>query len=270
MTQPDYVHGYSPREAERLHDQADAVRDLLHHDSRFEPGSRVLEAGCGVGAQTITLARHNPECQFTSIDISGDSLCQAARLVRAQALANVRFQQTDIYALPYPDGAYDHVFICYVLEHLTAPERALAELLRVTRPGGGLTVIEGDHGSCYFHPETQQARKAWQCLIDVQASLHGDSLIGRRLYPLLRDAGLSDVVVSPRMVYADHSRPRVVEGFVGNTIIPMVEGVRQAALECGMIDAQTWDKGIADLRHILSTQQGTFCYTFFKATGRKG
>ena len=139
MAQSEYVHGYSPREAERLHDQADAVRDLLHHDSHFEPGSRVLEAGCGVGAQTITLARQNPQCRLTSIDISSGSLCQAAELARAQALANVRFQQADIYALPYPDHAYDHVFICYVLEHLTDPRRALAELLRVTRAGGALT-----------------------------------------------------------------------------------------------------------------------------------
>jgi hypothetical protein len=49
--------------------------------------------------------------------------------------------------------------------------------------------------------------------VDVQARFGGDALIGRRLYPLLTEAGFRDVRVSPRMVYVDHSRPDLVEGF---------------------------------------------------------
>ena len=52
-TDPPYVHGYGAREGERLLDQANALSSLLHHDTRYPPGSRVLEAGCGVGAQTV-------------------------------------------------------------------------------------------------------------------------------------------------------------------------------------------------------------------------
>ncbi|MEM6336157.1 MAG: SAM-dependent methyltransferase, partial [Bacteroidota bacterium] len=55
MTQP-YVHGYDPRENERLDDQAGTLVDLLHGDTRYPDGSTVLEAGCGVGSQTVTLA----------------------------------------------------------------------------------------------------------------------------------------------------------------------------------------------------------------------
>src|ERR1043166_6699047 len=51
-----YVHGYDVRESERLGDQAGALVDLLHHDTSYPDGSSVLEAGCGVGAQTVTLA----------------------------------------------------------------------------------------------------------------------------------------------------------------------------------------------------------------------
>ena len=49
-----YVHGYRPRENERLHDQAGTLVDLLHADTAYPRGSRMLEAGCGVGAQTVT------------------------------------------------------------------------------------------------------------------------------------------------------------------------------------------------------------------------
>ena len=55
-----YVHGYDERESERLHDQAGTLVELLHADTAYPAGSRVLEAGCGVGAQTVTLAAQQP------------------------------------------------------------------------------------------------------------------------------------------------------------------------------------------------------------------
>jgi hypothetical protein len=69
-----YVHGYHPRENERLQDQAGTLVDLLHDDTAYPGGSTVLEAGCGVGAQTITLAERSPDARFTSVDVSAHSL----------------------------------------------------------------------------------------------------------------------------------------------------------------------------------------------------
>jgi cyclopropane fatty-acyl-phospholipid synthase-like methyltransferase len=56
-----YVHGYHAREHERLQDQAGTLVELLHSDTAYPAGSRVLEAGCGVGAQTVTLCRRSPD-----------------------------------------------------------------------------------------------------------------------------------------------------------------------------------------------------------------
>jgi hypothetical protein len=89
--------------------------------------------------------------------------------------------------------------------------------MRVLKPGGTITVIEGDHGSAFFYPESETARRNIRCLVDLQAKAGGDALIGRRLYPLLKSAGLDSVSVSPRMVYVDFSRPEIVEGFTKNT-----------------------------------------------------
>jgi hypothetical protein len=138
----------------------------------------------------------------------------------------------------------------------------------VLKPGGTLTVIEGDHGSTYFHPESPDARRAIQCLIDLQARAGGDSLIGRSLYPRLVDIGLEDVEVTPRVVYADASRPHLVEGVTRRTFTAMVAGVRERALATGMIDEATWRRGIRDL-HRTAEADGTFSYTFFKGIGRK-
>ncbi len=109
-------------------------------------------------------------------------------------------------------------------------------LLRVLRPGGSLTVIEGDHGSAFFHPQSPRAARTIECLSEAQAAVGGDSLIGRRLYPLLRSVGLHDVQVSPRFVYADASRPAWVDGFTRKTFIAMVEGAAEPALRLGLID----------------------------------
>ncbi len=260
----DYVHGYSAREAARLNDQARTLEELLHADTGFPAGTRVLEAGCGVGAQTVTLVRTSPGAFITSVDIAAESL-RAAR-ERVGAAANVRFVRADVFGLPFADGAFDHVFVCFVLEHLREPERALVSLRRVLRPGGTITVIEGDHGSCYFYPETDAALHAWRGLVLAQARLGGDSLIGRRLYPLLTGAGFRVRGVSPRMVYVDASRPALVDGFVRRTIAAMVEGARANALRFGVADAAMFDAGVRDFHALASAPEGTFCYTFFKAT----
>jgi hypothetical protein len=96
----------------------------------------------------------------------------------------------------------------------------------------------------------------------------GDSLIGRTLYPLLTQAGLDDVEVSPRVVYVDASRPRLVEGFTKKAFTAMVEAVGDRAIASGLIDQETWKHGIRDL-YRTAEADGTFCYTFFKAVARK-
>ena len=264
----NYVHGYSEREDRRLRDQSQTLAELLHHDSLYPAGSRVLEAGCGVGAQTVLLARHSPGAQFTSVDVSPVSVQAAEAAVRRAGCTNVVFRTADIFQLPFPPASFDHVFVCFVLEHLREPARALRRLRAVLKPGGTLTVIEGDHGSTLFHPHSAAAWKTIQCLIDLQAGTGGDALIGRRLFPLLRAAEFREVTVSPRFVYVDASRPAWVRGFTRNTYIAMVEGVRPRALAAGLIDRRAWRKGIADLRASAGAD-GTFCYTFFKAVAVK-
>lgn len=263
-----YVHGYSGREADRLADQANTLASLLHHDTIYAPGSRVLEAGCGVGSQTVFLAENSPEAAITSIDFSEESLAEARNKISQRGFRNVSFRIADIFNLPFDKESFDHIFVCFVLEHLPRPDTALHALKTVLKTGGTITVIEGDHGSAYFHPDSPFARKAIQCLVDLQAAIGGNSLIGRQLYPLLTAAGYRDVRVSPRMVYADSGRPEWVEGFTKKTFTAMVEGVKAEALRKNLISEREWEQGIADL-YRTAEEDGVFCYTFFKAIGWK-
>jgi SAM-dependent methyltransferase len=263
-----YVHGYDPKENLRLQDQASTLVELLHSDTTYPAASRVLEAGCGVGAQTVTLARNSPRALITSVDISETSVAEARKAAKAAGLGNVVFGRADIFNLPFAPGLFDHIFLCFVLEHLARPVDSLKALKEVLKTGGTITVIEGDHGSAYFHPDSESARRAIHCQVELQARGGGNALIGRELYPLLRRAGFESVRVSPRMVYVDSSRPNLVEGFTRKTFTAMIEGIRTSALAAGLIEQPTFDKGIEDL-YRTTEHDGVFCYTFFKATAVK-
>jgi ubiquinone/menaquinone biosynthesis C-methylase UbiE len=263
-----YVHGYDRRAYERLHDQAQTLVDLLHCDTAYPAGSRVLEAGCGVGAQTVTLAQRSPGAQFTSVDVSADSLEQARGRVGAAGLTNVEFRQADLFALEFHPESFDHVFVCFVLEHLPRPADALTSLKTLLRPGGSITVIEGDHGSTYFHPDSAVAQAAINCQIELQRRAGGNALIGRQVYPLLVEAGFDAVQVSPRMVYVDSSRPDLVDGVTKKTFTAMIEGIREPAIAAGISDVAAFDAGI-DALYRTTAADGVFCYTFFKDVGRR-
>jgi SAM-dependent methyltransferase len=262
-----YVHGHSDRESERLHYQASKLAELLHDDTRYPPKSRVLEAACGVGAQTVILTQNSPGAEFMSVDISPESLAKAKDRVLREGITNATFRQADIYDLPFGSETFDHIFVCFLLEHLPDPLLALINLKWILRPKGTITVIEGDHGSALFYPDSSNAHRVIDCLVQLQRQTGGNALIGRELRHLLTDAGFMEVTVSPRQVYADQSRPESIEG-VKNIFIAMVEGVREPAIKGGLVDIETWEKGIRDL-YRTTEQDGSFCYTFFKAVGIK-
>ena len=62
-----------------------------------------------------------------------------------------------MYNLPFNDGMFDSVILCFVLEHLHNPLQVLNELKRVLKTGGTMVAIEGDHGSTFFYPDSKFA-----------------------------------------------------------------------------------------------------------------
>ena len=262
-----YVHGRSDCESTRLLDQASGLGFLLHEGTSYPAGSSVLEAGCGVGAQTVLLARNNPQAHFVSVDISAESLARAGERVSGEGLTNVTFGQADICNLPFRHGTFDHVFVCFTLEHIQDPLLALGKLKNILRADGTITVIEGDHGSALFYPETRAAHQVIDCLVSLQREAGGNALIGRELSHLLADAGFVDITVSPRQTYASLAIPGSSEA-VKRIFIAMIEGVRDAVIAEGLLETKDWDRGIRDL-YRTTEKDGMFCYTFFKVVGTK-
>ena len=139
-----------------------AVRDEYVSLLGVAPGQRVLDVGCGSGAVTRTLARQvAPSGQATGVDASPAVLKVARELAAAAGVGNgVEFKQGDCRSLPFADASFDAVVAATTLSHVPDPARALAEMVRVTRPGGRVGVFDVDGDMCLFaHPDRELTRR---------------------------------------------------------------------------------------------------------------
>jgi len=266
----EYIHGYSERELIRLREQAQILEPLLHAHVRYPANSRTLEMGCGVGAQTAILARNSPGARFHSVDISAVSLAAAREYVQALGYSNVTFENVDINSRPFPPESFDHVFVCFVLEHLPDPLLTLRYLHSVLRPGGSITLIEGDHGATVWSPSTGASIRVWRAFIQAQLDLGHDPQIGRRLFPLLDRAGFKVASLEPLPIYGDGHSPKTLTDFVDKIIVPMTQTGKEAVLKAGYVDEAVWEEGIKDLAATSKDPaNGSFFYTWFKGVGVK-
>ncbi len=145
-----YTHGHheSVLRSHRWRTAENSAAYLLPH---LAPDAKVLDVGCGPGTITMGLADRVPQGHVTGIDAAPEIIEQAREAGRRPA--NLDFATGDVYALDYPDDAFDVVHAHQVLQHLGDPVRALREMRRVTKPGGLVAVRDGDFGGMTWYPE---------------------------------------------------------------------------------------------------------------------
>ncbi|WP_277212124.1 class I SAM-dependent methyltransferase [Isoptericola croceus] len=123
--------------------------------AQIGPGQHVLDVGCGTGNLSREVLRAAPEVVVTGLDPDGDSLRRAARKLRRRRRGEVTLVRGFAHRLPVPDASQDHVVSSLALHHVPADEkeRLAAEIVRVLRPGGSVTVADfaGDHASRHGH-----------------------------------------------------------------------------------------------------------------------
>jgi ubiquinone/menaquinone biosynthesis C-methylase UbiE len=155
---------------------------------QLRQGWRVLDAGCGPGTITLGLARRVAPGQTVGIDIEDSQLGNAREEAEREGL-NLEFRKASAYELPFPDQSFDAVFSHALLEHLSDPGLALAELHRVLKPGGLIGLRAGDLGGLLIDAESDGPAQALGAYLAKQKVDAKDPNVGRKLGRLLRKAG---------------------------------------------------------------------------------
>jgi len=165
------------------------------------PGSRILDVGCGSGAFARQFAERLGEgARIDAVDVNPFLLREAAELA-ADVADRIRFAPGSATALPFPDQTFDCVFSITVLEECDA-EKAIAEMLRVARPGGRVgIVVRAIDLPQWWNLKLPPAIRA---KVDVPPQSVGPvGVADASLYPRLRRAGLADLVGFPALVTLD-------------------------------------------------------------------
>src|SRR5271170_4945006 len=135
QSRPYVIH--SNEECERQESQARLanIQGHLRH-LPISPTDRVLDVGCGSGSMSRLIAHSFPRAEVTGVDVRKQYLDFARARAQKENIRNLSFHCADVFALPFADETFDVVWTKYLLQWLKDPKSALAELRRVTAPGG--------------------------------------------------------------------------------------------------------------------------------------
>jgi ubiquinone/menaquinone biosynthesis C-methylase UbiE len=193
---PDvYTHGHH-ESVLRSHTWRTAENSAAYLLPHLTPGLALLDVGCGPGTITADLAETVAPGRVVGLDRSEEPLGPARHEAEERGLTNLSYVVGDVYALDFPDAAFDVVHAHQVLQHLVDPVAALREMARVTRPGGVIAVRDADYASMTWHPDDAGLTR-W--LEVYRAVAHGNGAepdAGRALLAWAHRAGFTDVTPS--------------------------------------------------------------------------
>ena len=191
-----YTHGHGAAvlSAHSRRGAEDSAAYLLPH---LNAGMDLLDVGCGPATITADLAGRVAPGRVVGLDTASGAL-EAARATLAERDLPARVELTDgdVMSLPFDDGTFDVAHAHQVLQHLSDPVGALAEMRRVTRPGGIVAVRDAVYSAMAWYPEPE-GMKLWRSVYMATARANGgEPDAGGRLLAWARRAGFAEVTAS--------------------------------------------------------------------------
>ena len=203
LTMPRNVDGLTSSTLKHLRERwwNDSFTAFLRDTLQPKAGKRILDVGCGTGTAEVNLSRLRlTQVDLVAVDLMTDRVATAHTKARAHNF-RAQFATADACYLPFADASFDSTFCVAVLQHITDTALAVAEMARVTRPGGRVVGVEPDNGARYFYssrPEGMEAHEAAGRLfatIEEANGEAGDPAVGPRLPTLFAQAGIEPLSV---------------------------------------------------------------------------
>jgi len=173
----------------------------------------------------------------------------------------------DAHDLRFEAGHFDGAFLCWVLEHLPRPRRALQEVHRVLEPGAPIVCSEVLGSSLWLDPYGPDVGCFWRAYLDHQIALGGDPYVGAKLGDLLSSAGFQEVVTEAKPIHADRRSP-AERAAVADYTIDLLLSAAPAMLDEGRVTAALVEGMRRDLERVGRDEHGVFFYTFVQARAR--
>jgi SAM-dependent methyltransferase len=173
----------------------------------------LLDVGCGPGSITADLAQAVAPGRVVALDSSAEVLALARAELERRGLGSVELVTGDVAALDLPDASVDVAHAHQLLHHVPDPVAAVAEMLRVTRPGGLVAIRESDYGAFTWYPSDPRLDRWRELFLLASRANGGEPEAGRRLLAWVHAAGATAVTASSSTwCYAD---PRARQGWGG-------------------------------------------------------
>ncbi len=266
-----YLHGFSPVEQERLRRQARFAEHTIYQNINFSSSKKVLEVGCGVGAQSEILLRRFPDIKLTAIDLSDKQLTAAKSSLSQLAFAKDRYELKQMSGedLKFDAESFDAAFLCFVLEHVPDPRRVLSEVRRVLSPGGIVYITEVLNSSFFLDPYSPNVWKYWMAFNDYQYDQKGDPFMGAKLGNLLMQNGYRNIETEVKTWFLDNRYPQKRKEII-EFWSELLMSASDQLLKAKYVDQATVDGMKSEMSVVANDPNAVFFFSFIQAKARNG
>lgn len=249
--------------------QAEFAEPSIFQNIDFSGARKLLEVGCGVGAQTEILLRRFPRLHVTGVDLNEKQLMAAQAFMDRVSFAKDRceFLKMSGDDLKFEAGTFDAAYLCWVLEHVPNPAQVLSEVRRVLRPGSEVVVTEVMNSSFFLDPYSPNLWKYWMAFNDFQYERAGDPFIGAKLGNLLTQVGYVNVRTEVKTWHFDNRRPAERKKAI-HFWTDLLLSAADKLVEEKYVEQEIVAKAKDELDKVASDPNAVFLYSFMQAKGQ--
>lgn len=246
-----YIHGTSKEEQGRLSLLNDLLNQSCLKEMQLKGGEKILDVGSGLGQFSRAMAKAvGTDGKVIGIERDIEQL-KLANFLTNQAGENdlVEFREGDANHLPLTEeewGTFDVVHTRFVLEHLTHPEKAVAQMVKATKVGGRVIVSDDDHAIFRITPEPPGFTTLWEAYMRSYDRLGNDPFIGRRLVSLLHEGGVKNIR-NTILFFGDCAGNKTFEAYANN-MIGVIAGAGEYMVSQSLIHPYSYQKSMEALQ----------------------